>query len=131
MICGSKVTSVFGGAADRQRYLDATGGFQQEIAQQKTNLTDENRELNQLYSQVRKIRDASKTEIDKRALTEIFNSLEKSYKDDWLLRYELLELCTELTLEMPWEAILRKNLQEIAKESSEKAETIQRGLDLL
>ncbi|MEW6058156.1 MAG: aromatic amino acid hydroxylase [Bdellovibrionota bacterium] len=57
MSCGSKVISVFGGAADRGKYLKAVGGHRQKPALQKTNLTEENRELNVLYQRVREIRE--------------------------------------------------------------------------
>ena len=61
MICGGRVVSVFGGAADRGRYLAATGGFRQEPGQQKTNLTAENKSLNELYSRLRKLRENAKS----------------------------------------------------------------------
>lgn len=124
MACGSQIESVFGGAADRGQYLAATGGFRQEPQSQKTNLTEANRELNQLYARVREFRESGARGPE---LSQIFEKLERAYPEDWLLRYELLELKTGAT----WESQLRERLALIAKASGEKGELIARGLDLL
>lgn len=129
LVCGFQVVSVFGGEADRQRYLEGTGGFKQNPVQQKTNRTDENRLLDSLYARVRKVRDS--LVLDPIALTEVFDALEKNYPKDWLLRYELLELSTTFRLKMPWETSLRDQLRRMGQSSSEIAESIQRGLELL
>jgi phenylalanine-4-hydroxylase len=132
MICGAQVVSVFGGPADRKRYLEATGGFHQEPRHPKTNLTKENRHLNELYAQVRKIRESGQfNEKALHSLTEIYEILEKNYPSDWLLRYELLELNVGKKLNLSWESQLRDRLKQIAIQSPEIQETISRGLELL
>lgn len=147
MACGSKVVSVFGGAADRSRYLAATGGFGQPPAKPKTNLTNSNRALNDLYARVRTIRDraqgsatgksqagALSDEMKSKMLTEltqIHEELEKSYRSDWLLRYELLELEHQYHLNSPWAETVKNRLGEIARTGKDKADMISRGLGLL
>ena len=130
LVCGKNVVSVFGGAADRGRYLEATGGFHQDPARQKTNLTSKNRELNELYARVRAIRENLKSSDQShlKDLTSIHQDLERSYPNDWLLRYELLELSVEFKLSLPFEQSLRTKLQSYA---GDVRESIQRGMHLL
>lgn len=123
MACGEKVVSVFGGPADRGKFLAATGGYKQKPVRQKSNLTDDNRELASLYAKLRKIRENGGSDI--RGLTEISDELERTFPDDWLLRLELLEF------KGPWTASARKRLDEISKQSKDKAEMIARGLSVL
>ncbi len=132
LVCGTRVTSVFGGAADRKAYLEHTGGFHQEPGQQKTNLTDQNRELNALYERMRKARDSGmKGQALAAELDAIHDALEKAAPDDWLLRYSLLEAAVANGLQATWEKRARARLAEISKLSAEKAELIDRGLSLL
>ena len=133
LTCGESVTSVFGGPADRARYYGDTGGFDQPPGIPKTNLTDDNRNLNDLYAKVRFIRDSRRE--DAAALLEIHDQLEQSYPDDWLLRYELLELDHAWRLTSPWTPSTTKTIHErlraISTQSAEKAELIRRGLEVL
>lgn len=136
MACGSKVVSVFGGAADRSRYLAATGGFGQPPAKPKTNLTESNRALNELYAQVRKLRDTAtqKNSLSSEMIQEldkIHSELEKNHRSDWLLRYELLELDQQYRLKSPWTEQVRARLEEAARSSKDKADMISRGLSVL
>jgi phenylalanine-4-hydroxylase len=132
LVCGETVTSVFGGAADRKAYLAATGGYGEPTGQQKTNLTPENRELNQLYARVRSHREAGTyTSESVNQLDKVSQILEQKYPKEWLLRYELLEISLTHRLNRPWEKKFQNQLEEIRDQSPELAETIQRGLDLL
>jgi hypothetical protein len=128
MGCGSQVVSVFGGPADRRKYLAATGGFHQSPGRQKTNLTAENAGLNRLYAKIRELRERRPVPPElARELSSVHEELESRYPSDWLLRYELLEFKTSA----PWETPLRKRLEETARGSREKSEMIARGLTLL
>lgn len=131
MACGGSVQSVFGGAADRAKYLEATGGFKQPPGRQKSNLTDSNKELNDLYAQVRKIRESTPPGLMTQGLIDVFSKLEASYPDDWLLRYELLELNFTHRLRASWVDAAQKRLDTIAASSKDKAELISRGLAAL
>jgi phenylalanine-4-hydroxylase len=134
MACGAEVVSVFGGAADRSRYLAATGGFKQVPGKPKTNLTKENQALNKLYAEVRKIRNEAGRELSASAISElaqIHEVLERNHGSDWLLRYELLELDSRFGLKSSWVNAIRSRLEEIALTAKDKREMIQRGLMLL
>lgn len=134
MACGERAVSVHAGAADIKRYLAATGGFKQVPGRPKTNLTAENRDLNDLYGRVRKVREdiGSKPSLSYQAeLESIHASLEKKYPDDWLLRFELLELSNDNQLNLICEKTLRHRLTKIAATDKDRAEMIGRGLELL
>lgn len=129
LACGESVTSVFGGPADRKNYVAKTGGFKQSPLKPKCNLTEENRGLNALYAEIRKIRESGRVNIDD--LTRIEAALEKEYPTDWLLPLELLELGELRELKLPFEARLHERLANIRKLSTDRAEMIARGLSLL
>jgi phenylalanine-4-hydroxylase len=132
MVCGGQVISVFGGAADRKRYLKSVGGFKQDPGKQKSNMTEDNRELNEIYATIRKFRESkSWNEAKTDALTELYLFGQRRFPSDWLFRYELLELAKKNRLELPWVDAIRTRLKEISQESPEKGELIHRGLELL
>lgn len=132
LACGVKVLSVAGHAADRKRYLEATGGFGQRPGSHKSNLTSRNRELNALYAEVRAMRERLPVrQPDPARISWILDQLDRSYLEDWLLRYELVELIVRAKVALQLDAPLREALRRIASGSREKSELIGRGLDLL
>jgi phenylalanine-4-hydroxylase len=146
MACGATVRSVFGGAADRKRYLADTGGFHQVPRTPKTNLTSGNRALNDLYQRVRAAREASASgqkinsthgsqNDNAPELKEVVATLDRDFGNDWLLRYEILELAAKDSALSQLATDLRSKLAQIAKEDSAPgrpfAELIQRGLSVL
>ncbi|MEO5968812.1 MAG: aromatic amino acid hydroxylase [Bdellovibrionia bacterium] len=132
MVCGGQVVSVFGGAADRKSYLEATGGFHQDPGKQKSNLTEDNKELNELYGKLRSLREAKTwNKSSTAALSDLHLWVQRRYPSEWLFRYELLELLVEHKLNLPWAEEVRTRLKEISQESPEKGEMIKRGLELL
>ncbi|MGE0614765.1 MAG: aromatic amino acid hydroxylase [Bacteriovoracia bacterium] len=132
MACGKKITSVFGGAADRAEYLRATGGYQQPPQSQKTNLTPENRELNGIYREIREFREQRKSQVT--LLESLVGKLAIRYPDDWLSRLEILEilLSDDLSQKHPaLETQLREQLADLSKKSAPHAELVARGMQLL
>jgi len=129
LACGESIPSVFGNAADRKHFWEATGMNTRSTQRQKSNLTPENRELNQLYAQVRELR--SNARADWSLLDRIHDQLESRYPEDWLLRYELLELNTKHRLQAPWVDTIQRRLKSISAADGTKAEMIARGLALL
>jgi phenylalanine-4-hydroxylase len=129
MICGEKVVSVYGGAADRPAYMEATGGFRQTPGRQKSNLMESEKPLEKLYAKVREIRESGKTSLDD--LARIHDRLEAEFPWDWLLRYEILELVAKEKQKPAWEGRLRDKLAQISKQSKDRAEMIARGLEAL
>ena len=130
LACGERVRSVFGGPADRKKYLAKTGGFKQVPLEPKSNLTPANRELNRLYAEVRALRESGATGAAlENGLTRIENALEKDHPADWLLRIELLELARGT--KPAWEPRVRERLRAIAATAKDKSEMIERGLNTL
>ncbi len=135
MACGSAVDSVFGGAPDRARYQMGTGETPPRMGFQKTNLTDDNLQLNELYERVRKLRESgSSREPPASAVTvleEVHGRLVAGYPDDWLLRWELLELDQLWKLRSSWRPAATSRLASIASKSPDREQMIRRGLELL
>jgi phenylalanine-4-hydroxylase len=132
LACGARVTSVFGGAGDRSRYVTALGGFAQKPRKPKSNLTEANRELNALYAAVRQLREAgAASPLAASELGAIARKLDESHVNDWLLRLELLELDSAWKLGADWAAGVSARLEEIARRDADVARMIRRGLELL
>lgn len=119
----AKIPSVFGGAADRPAYQQSTGGPAQEPGHPKSNMTEENRALNALYAQVRTARERGQA-----APTTVLDTLNRDYPNDWLLRYELLELA-QAQGDLQQVQALRKALEKLARIKPEAKELIARGLE--
>lgn len=127
---GGTVRSVYGGAADRHAWMRATEAGEYEPGTHKTNLTPANRALNELYAEVRRIREDG-APPDPAALDRVVEVLDRDYPDDWLLRWELLELAVARTPAAPWQAGLRDRLATLRLRGGEIAENIERGLALI
>ena len=87
LACGSKIVSVFGGPADWDNYYNnkfPTSGS----PHQSTNLNKENTKLNELYKQVKKLRDNNKPPSD---YLPILKKLYIEHPNDWLLCTEIYE----------------------------------------
>ena len=87
LACGSKIVSVFGGAADWDNYYKnkfSTSGS----THQSTNLNKENTKLNELYKQVRMLRKNNKPSSN---YLPILKKLYDEHPDDWLLYAEIYE----------------------------------------
>src|SRR5690606_23074404 len=83
MACGQTVVSVFGGAADRPRYLAVTQPYRPVGTRQKSNLTEENRPLVSLYEKVRNLRESQTFRERASELTAIYEGLKKRYPEEW------------------------------------------------
>jgi len=86
--CGGKIVSVFGGPADWDNYYNnnspALG-----TPHQSTNLSKNNKELNELYKQVRILREDDRPSND---YLPILKKLYNEHPDDWLLCTEIYEI---------------------------------------
>lgn len=135
MACGTRVDSVYGGAPDRGRYLRDTDEFPRRLGFQKTNLTDDNLGLNELYSKFRRLRDTPTDATNSAQLTEplsrLLDQLDAEHPNDWLLRWEILEFEHGRKLKAPWRARVLTKLASIAASSKEKEQLIRRGMELL
>ena len=88
LACGGKIVSVFGGPADWQAYYKNVKHKENTISQ-SSNLTDENKPLNELYCMVREMREKN---IEKKEYIPILEKLNNSFPNDWLLLMEIYEM---------------------------------------
>jgi phenylalanine-4-hydroxylase len=136
MACGHSVTSVFGGAADRKAYVAATGNFKKAARAQSQNVTESNRGLIPLYSEVRKLRAKSFKKSQPTALlaplAKINDELDERFADDWLLRIEILELLKRHGLQKNNLAkTIETHLGNLAAKNETISSLISRGQELL
>ena len=131
LACGGAVPSVFGGAADRYAYQQATEQQDYDPGTHKTNRTPANDALCELYGEVRRVREASDAATSAAELAAVAATLERDHRDDWLLRWELLELDRGQPVAAPWSDTLAADLTRMAQDSLDLAETLDRALALL
>ena len=87
MAIGERIVSVFNGAADKDAYEEISP-----ISKQQTRhhvYDDKTLELHQIYAKIRAIREGSE---DTDALPQLFDTLKKNHRQDWLASVEILEI---------------------------------------
>jgi phenylalanine-4-hydroxylase len=130
MAVGEKITSVFAGAADKEKFSAHT--------EKKSSLTTKRRQvapreaqLQALYGQIRNLR-SQQAESDKAKaqILYVIKQLKSEFPDDWLLRLEILELLTD----KQWLAEERQEILACLQQLQaipENKELIRNGLALL
>ncbi|MDN3017614.1 aromatic amino acid hydroxylase [Paenibacillus sp. BSR1-1] len=89
MAVGSRITSVFAGAADPNNYFEIKSNEEIEDEMDQPSWS----ELEGLYEKVRKLREAAIwNEQSLSQLNEVLTKLDQDYPQEWLLRLEILEL---------------------------------------
>ncbi|HEY0368924.1 MAG TPA: aromatic amino acid hydroxylase [Chthoniobacterales bacterium] len=87
MAVGERITSVFNGAADKDAYLEVALVPKERTI--KVPSDEKRRKLENLYAQVRQIRDSNK---GYERLGEIWETQQAEHADDWLLSMEIFEI---------------------------------------
>ncbi|MNJ91362.1 Phenylalanine-4-hydroxylase [compost metagenome] len=120
MAVGSSVTSVFGGAADREAYGETVDFVAKRVPQIK--YSEKETRLHNQFSQMRKLRESKVTgpELEKK-IQELLKIHDQDFSQDWLLRVEALEL---VQAHLPQSA-LKAKLNEDLKKLTSKDETTQ------
>ncbi|TDL63061.1 aromatic amino acid hydroxylase [Rhodococcus qingshengii] len=119
---GEKISSVFAGAADSEQfYADLEEVETKPLAKRELS------QLEQLYGKVRNIRDNADPDIEI-VLTNVIEKLTTDYKEDWLLRIEVMELLEKNNLLPEKQLLLKKQLEEIKLLHNEFPILIERGL---
>lgn len=136
MACGGdQITSVFGGSADRAAYMKATVKRTPKMKAQISNLTSKNRKINVLYAKVRKIREGKRKVSNLDQLNVVINQLDSLFKEDWLLRLEILEIISKRVSKNAMATMLQEKLNSQLDRLSQKSEVlsslIRRGRELL
>ena len=125
----SRILSVFGGAADRKNFVLDNRKPVKMVESHQSNMMPENRTLNGLYREVREFRDSASK--DCAPLHSVLQRLDESYPLDWLLRLEVLELCTRRDPANPLISKLKTKLEQLKAHSLDFQEMIQRGMEIL
>ena len=124
MAVGKEVVSAYAGPADINSFEDL--GKISETKTQKIRYSKSEKELYQLYEKVRDLREYDLINEDQ--LKEIFEVLQKKYKNDWLLALELYELAFQK--DFLTQKVFLKHLQ-ILKENDMFTKLISDGLELI
>jgi phenylalanine-4-hydroxylase len=91
MAIGKEVISAYAGAADVDSFEDTSKIS--EVKTHKIAYTASEKELYELYDQVKEMRDENSVSEEK--ITEIFNQLKTKFSNDWLLNLEIYELALQ------------------------------------
>lgn len=121
---GDRITSVFAGAADSEQYYADL-----EEIETKPLVKRELSQLEKLYGKVRNIREKQNEDIES-ALLEVIGKLTSEYKEDWLLRIEVMELLVKHNLLPDKQLLLKNQLEDIKLLHEEFPVLIDRGLML-
>jgi phenylalanine-4-hydroxylase len=121
---GERITSVFAGAADsEQYYADLEDVETKPLVKRELSL------LEQMYGKVRELREKPDHKIES-DITEVIEKITTEFKDDWLLRIEVMELLVKHNLLPEKQLLLKKQLEEIKLLHEEFPVLIERGLML-
>jgi phenylalanine-4-hydroxylase len=132
LLLGNRVISVSGGAADRREFAMRNTIRTKKVDSHKSNLTQENTVLNDLYREVRQTREQGGWDATTPSLLDrLTRQLDTVAPEDWLLRLELLELYAKVAPHSVVAAQIRNQLKQISESSSETKDLIDRGLELI
>jgi phenylalanine-4-hydroxylase len=123
---GERVTSVFHGAADKEAYEHVA--FVPRERTIKLSADEPIRRLNELYREVREIRDSGQGH---ERLAGLLERVRVQHPDDWLLTVEILEILMQRGLEPGLQEKVRRRLAELGAASAERAKLIANALRLL
>jgi phenylalanine-4-hydroxylase len=121
---GERITSVFAGAADSEQYYADL-----EEVETKPLVKRELSPLERMYGKVKELREIPDHEIVS-DITEVIEKLTTDFKDDWLIRIEVIELLVKHNLLPEKQLLLKKQLEEIKLLHEEFPVLIERGLML-
>ena len=123
MSIGSKVVSVFGGPADREKYGE-TDSFAKKVIPLKQYSSKETRR----HDAFQRLRDLREKGGNEDYSTEIFNSLVDDHHDEWLLFIELLEVCAHRHFSLGFKNKVEEHLYKIKNDQNKQL--IELGMNL-
>jgi phenylalanine-4-hydroxylase len=126
MAIGESITSVFNGAADKDAYEEITLISKQ--ATRHHNYDEQTLGLHQIYAQVRDIREERETTEE---LPELFNSLQKNYRQDWLGAMEILEILEHKNIFPTLKTEIRNYLELKSANEKDQEKLINDGLKVM
>jgi phenylalanine-4-hydroxylase len=126
MAVGDRITSVFNGAADKDAYLEVALVPKERTI--KVPSDEKRRKLENLYQQVRDIRDRK---VGYERLGEIWETQQAEHADDWLLSMEIFEILDDAGEQNDLKQRIVAFLNEKKKLDPEKATLIGWGFRLV
>ncbi len=124
----TKVTSVYGGPADRAVYIKSTWDGRYSSIEHTSNLRPEQKDLNEIFRKIRDIRENKKALAE---LSALHTELQKKYPNEWLPLFELVELALRRNEKTPYFAQALSELKNLRSQSDLHREIIDRGLAFL
>ncbi|WP_413582750.1 aromatic amino acid hydroxylase [Bdellovibrio sp. HCB288] len=129
MALGATVTSVFGGAADREAYGETEDFVAKRVP--APNYKPEELKLHSQYGRLRDLREKNIQGADlEKSLSDLLANHDKEFPQDWLLRLEALEISKARLSNSPLLAKLEKDLQALAGKDETTKNLIQDGIAL-
>lgn len=126
MAIGQRITSVFGGAADKDAYEQVALVPKERTI--KVSYDPQTRKLHHLYKHVRDIRDGH-SNAD--GLRELWHILRSEHPDDWLTSMEILEILVKRSLYPMLQTEIRTVLEKKKTDQKELSNLIGDGLHLI
>jgi phenylalanine-4-hydroxylase len=126
MAVGEKIISVFNGAADKDAYEEIVF-----VSQELTHKIVYDEATKKLHSLYQKVRDIRTNNIGHEELKSIFEALTTTYRNDWLLSLEILEVVYHKQLDAEFEKELRIYLEVKAATEPDYAKLINDGLHVI
>ncbi len=126
MVCGTSVESVFGGPADMDSYFDDNEnqiGELNSIVPESNN----NQNINSIYSEIRSIREHKKYDIDR--LEKLSFELSNNYPDEWLAKLEIYEIL--YNQESNHLKQLKESIYSKVNKESDLSKAIEKSLELI
>jgi phenylalanine-4-hydroxylase len=123
MAVGSKIVSAYAGVADHDSYPNLYEAS--EVLTIKPTPIPEQERLEALYQEIRDLRESGQHSDEK--LVKIFNTVQQSFMDEWLLLLEILELVESETIKSK----IQGHLLEISERKPHLNTLITDGLEML
>ena len=124
LVCGSKITSVYGGAADKKQYYK---NLEIDQKYQTYNLSNKKQDVKivNFYDEItilKKTKSISK-------LYKLYKKVNKNSIDDWLLKYQFLE-ATNCNKNIKWINEIYNELHLLSQNNTDLGRAVKRGLIL-
>lgn len=126
MAVGEKIVSVFNGAADKDAYEEVALVPRERTI--KVQAGPDGKGLEELYQQIRQVRDQQRPYDELRSL---WCTLQSQYPGDWLAGLEILEICVTTNLYPDLRLEIKQNLDRKAATQKELSKLIHDGLFLI
>ena len=124
LICGNKITSVFGGPGDSEKfYIHINSDDNKYNEYNIKQINNENQALDKLFQKINNYKG------DIPELYKVYQDMMKKSIDDWLLKYQFLEL-TSCNRDIDWIDTIYLDLEKMSKKDNDLSRAIKRGLNL-